>query len=224
MAQNSNLTITDVSGQQEPVPTLTAQFNPTEFSITSGASYAEVAVPGLRQPLLQFVRGETRTLTAELLFDGSDSYTSVVDKVSDPGISASPLNYVDLLRRYTEISSELHAPPVCNVRWGQNTDFVGVVTSLQERFVLFAEDGSILRARVSVTIKSYVPAGSQARVSDTQSPDRFKTRVVKTGDRLDRIAADEYGDPTLWRNIALYNDIARPRLLKAGTVLQIPPL
>ncbi len=193
-------------------------------------------MPGLRQPLLQFVRGETRTLTVELFFDGTETQTSVVDAVgvvTDPGTPAVPpptgdqsklyVGSLSALRAYTEIQPDLHAPPVCKVSWG-DFDFTGVVTQIQERFQIFDENGFVLRARANVTIKSFVPASTQAQTSSTQSPDRFKTRVVKAGDRLDEIAAEEYGDPKQWAVIARFNNLARPRVLKVGTVLQIPPL
>jgi hypothetical protein len=230
-----HLQISDTSGQKKPLITVEAQFNPTEMSITRGANYAEVAVPGLRQPLLQFVRGETQVLTAELFFDGTDTQTSVTDKTADPSTPSltAPLTGVstqdkrrDLsaLRAYSEIASDLHAPPVCTVRWGDKLAFTGVVTSLTEKFVMFGENGEVLRARVTLTVKSYVAAGTQAQTTSSQSPDRFKTRVVKEGDRIDLIASEEYGDPGLWTTLAKANDLARPRVLRVGSVLQIPPL
>ena len=81
------LQISDASGQKKPLITVEAQFNPTELSITRGANYAEVAVPGLRQPLLQFVRGETQVLTAELFFDGTDTQTSGTEGVPMPSMT-----------------------------------------------------------------------------------------------------------------------------------------
>jgi hypothetical protein len=45
-----------------------------------------------------------------------------------------------------------------------------------------------------------------------------------TGERLDEIAAAEYGDPTLWRALAAFNDIDDPMHIPAGRVLRIPPL
>jgi len=194
----------------DPPDGIAVQFNPTEYSITRGANYAEIAVPGLRLPLLQFVRGEAQTLQVELLLDGSDERRSVADRLR-------------MLRNFIAIDSDLHAPPVCEFAWGDTT-FQGVFTTLTERFTLFDDAGSILRARVTVAMKRYVSADVQYRELNLQSPDRTKTRVVRAGDRLDLISAEEYGDASLWPVIARHNDLARPRVLTPGTVLEIPPL
>jgi nucleoid-associated protein YgaU len=47
---------------------------------------------------------------------------------------------------------------------------------------------------------------------------------VRRYDTLQSLAADEYGDPALWRPIALANSIINPRDLAAGTILTIPKL
>ena len=65
-----NATLTNLSKVPTP-PSVEVQFNPTEYGIDRGASYAELQVPGLRTPLLQFVRGEAQTLTLELFLDGT---------------------------------------------------------------------------------------------------------------------------------------------------------
>jgi hypothetical protein len=194
----------------DPPEGIPVMFNPTEYSISRRVNYAEIQVPGLQVPLLQFVRGEAQTLQVELFLDGTDARESVRE-------------HLDALRSFVTIDSELHAPPVCQFQWGEVT-FEGVVTDLEEKFALFDEEGNVLRARVSLTLKSYTPAEIQAREVNRQSPDRTKTRVVREGDRLDQIAADEYGDPALWAPIARANRLERPRLLQPGTVLVIPPL
>ncbi len=41
------------------------------------------------------------------------------------------------------------------------------------------------------------------------------------GDRLDNLAWRYYGDPSAWRQLAWYNDIANPLVLETGGALQI---
>ena len=51
-----------------------------------------------------------------------------------------------------------------------------------------------------------------------------RPRVVKRGDTLSSIAAEEFHDATLWRPIAETNRIDDPLALQPGTVLSIPAL
>ena len=48
--------------------TIDLQYNPTELSFDKGVQLAEIAIPGLDTPLLQFVRGRA-TLMLESFFD-----------------------------------------------------------------------------------------------------------------------------------------------------------
>lgn len=53
----------------------------------------------------------------------------------------------------------------------------------------------------------------------------MKTHEVKEGDKLFRIAAQHYGDGTLWKALAEYNGsrVPNPSVLRVGVTLQIPP-
>ena len=172
--------------------------------------YPEISVPGLEMPLQQFVRGEGRTLTAELFLDRSNTGDSLADDLGK-------------LRQFVEVDSDLHAPPVCLFAWG-DTSFTGVMLEFSEKFQMFDESGKVLRARVTVKLKSYEAATHQFKRLNKQSPDRTKTRTARAGDRLDLIAFSEYGDPALWPVLADANGLERPRLLQPGTLIRVPPL
>src|SRR5512132_1847736 len=125
----------------DPEVAIDVLFNPTEYGINRGANYTEMPVPGLRTPILQFIRGEAQTVDLELFLDGTNKREPIEKDL-------------DKLRKFVNIDGELHAPPVCRFEWGK-VSFQGVVTSLKEKFQLFAEDGQVLRARVTLSIKSY---------------------------------------------------------------------
>jgi hypothetical protein len=44
-------------------------YNPTELAFTKSAQFADIAVPGLEAPIIQFIRGDAETLSLELWFD-----------------------------------------------------------------------------------------------------------------------------------------------------------
>jgi hypothetical protein len=234
----------------EAEPEIEVMFNPTDYQITRNMNYAEIGVPGLAMPLIQFVRGEAQTLQLELFLDSSDRKTpspdlllesigSDVDLEENAGAGIEPVPFdswellgkspncehrLMALRMLAEIDSHLHAPPVIEFSWGGAARFRGVVVSFSEKFTMFDGDGRIQRARVTLQLKSYVSAEQQFVRINPQSPDRTKTHVVRAGERLDMIATREYGDPVHWRVIAAANGIARPRILEPGTLLIIPPL
>jgi hypothetical protein len=186
-------------------------FNPTEFQLQKANNFAEVPIPGLESPPIQFVRGASEKLTAELLVDSSDTLEDVRKK------------YVNKLRGVMRLNSELHAPPIVRFAWDSEI-FVGVMESLNVTYVLFTEQGVPLRAKLSVTLKEYRPAAVQVKDQKKNSPDVEKTYVARRGDTLSSIAGAVFDDCGQWREIARANGIQDPRSLAPGRVLTIPRL
>ena len=127
-------------------------FNPPEYTISKRTSYAEAAVPGLDSPILQFNRGEARTLSLELLLD-----TYTYDNGTDVRTK-----YVEQLQKFLLVDSELHAPPPCKVVWG-SLEFVGLLEDLKKRYVMFLDDGTPVRARVTLSIRHLPFTGVRGR-------------------------------------------------------------
>ena len=197
--------------------------NPTEYALDKGASYAEVAIPGLDQPILQFTNGTTEKLSFEAVLDG----TSGEFPVDVPRVAAK-------LDRLVRIASSTHAPPRLTVSWGDGnftasqSAFDVVLESVQTRFILFDRDGKPLRARVSLSFRRYKSLDDQLQTLNLKSNDHSRNWEVQQGDRLDWIAFVAYGDPTLWRFIAEDPEnrsrILDPRRLAPGTRLRLPVL
>lgn len=192
------------------------QFNPTEYGLEKANSFAEITIPGLDSPLLQFGNGNAETLNLELLFD-----------VTDGDADGDVRNLTRNLTRLARIVPTTHAPARIKLIWG-GLDFKAVVESVSEQFTLFAPSGTPLRARVTLTLKRHRSLKEQLQELKLQSADHTKTWQVRRGDRLDGIAAAAYGDPARWRLIAddpANREVLRdPRRLEPGTVLRLPPL
>lgn len=181
-------------------------FNPTEYRLNKANQFAEVAIPGLGAPPLQFVRGNARTLSMQLFFDTYEQGEDVRD-------------YTGKITELLEIDPELHAPPICLFSWG-NLNFAGVLERADQRFTLFLSDGTPVRATIDVTLKEYF----EGEPGDRQSADFAKRYVVRRGDTLSGIAGRKYGDPALWRPIAEANSIDDPLAIQPGDPLVIPAL
>jgi hypothetical protein len=200
------------------LPFIPVQFNPPEYTLNKGAQIAEIAIPGIDSPILQFIRGQNETLTLDLFFD-----------TTDLGMGEAALDVRTLTRsiyQLVKIQPRTHAPPRIRFTWGLGLSFKAIVESVQQKFDLFNPLGIPLRATLSVAFREYKTLEEQIAEMNLQSSDHSKRRVVQRSDTLSRIAAEEYDDPREWRRIAEANPevVANPRRLVPGTVLEIPPL
>lgn len=208
-------------------------FNPTEYTLAKSAQFAEIPVPGLDSPLLQFVRGQAETLTVDLFFDTTDA--------KGTGDQAQPVTEkTDAFYQLIKIESESHAPSVVLFSWGgdafpghrtyetlagQNRyGFKGVVESVRQRFTLFSSLGVPLRATLSLSIKEYKTLHEQIAELNRNSPDRTKVHVVGEGETVTRIAELAHDNGDDWRMIATWNGITDPFAIEPGQVIEVPPL
>ncbi|HNP26208.1 MAG TPA: LysM peptidoglycan-binding domain-containing protein, partial [Nitrosomonas sp.] len=99
-----------------------------------------------------------------------------------------------------------------------------VLQQLEQQFTLFTEEGVPVRAKLSCTFKEWWTNYEDLNKQAPESSDIAKMHIVKRGDTLSSIAAEEYLDPKLWRPIAIENGIDNPHLLKPGTLLLLPAL
>lgn len=188
-------------------------FNPTEYSLEVGNSFQESALPGLDNPVVHFINGESNSLSMDLVVD---TWTETRGGRNAGDITRQ---IADLLK----IDGELHAPPPVRFEWGW-LEFKAVVEKLSQRFTMFRDDGIPVRATLSVTFKQYRPLSEQLEDPRRSSVDKTKRRVLTADDSIWLIAAREYRDPRHWRTIARRSRVENPRLLAPGTVLLLPPV
>src|SRR5438128_12474042 len=103
---NALFRVQRANGRTEDIP---VSFNPTELNFSKSAQIAEINIPGIDAPILQFVRGQAEKLTVELFFD-----------VTDAGMDASAVGVTLLTDRFyglVKMQSQTHAPPVCEFTW-----------------------------------------------------------------------------------------------------------
>src|SRR5262245_5651558 len=87
----------------------TVQFNPTEYTLNKGAQIAEIAIPGIDSPILQFIRGQNEKLTLDLFFDTTES-----------GMGETATDVRNLTRsvyQLVKIQPKMHAPPRIQFIW-----------------------------------------------------------------------------------------------------------
>ncbi len=226
--EKAMLVVSWASGEMEFIP---LQFNPGKLALERSNLIAEIGIPGLDAPLLQFVRGQNEKLNLELFFDTTE------DGMGEGAISVT--RHTDRIYELTKIEPERHAPPTCHFLW--NDEFPGndvsahvgnqkrnsfwcIVESVKQEFTLFSSQGVPLRATLNVTLREFKPLEKQLAELNLSSPDRTRAHVVVSGDRLSAIAADHYERAGEWRRIADANGIEDPRRLRPGTILHMPPV
>lgn len=210
--------------KDEPSLVVPFLFNPKELSVEKSNQFAEVNIPGLSSPIIQFVRGNARSVTMDLFFDTYEKGTDVrifTDRITgwDAGSMFSKLP--EEKKGLMDIDSDLHAPPVCIFIWGAFA-FQCIIEKASKKFTMFLPEGIPVRATLNVTLKEYREVNVQVKEMSLQSADLTKRWVVTQGDSLWSIAAMEYGNPGDWRLIAQANRIDNPRILYPGEELVIP--
>ena len=228
-------TVVKPNGSQDAGRRFEVLFNPSEYTLEKRVQIAEHAIPGLDQPVLQFVRGQNETMTFDLFFD-----------TSDKGMGAeatSVTTETDRFFQLVKIDPEKHAPPVCIFSWGPEGAFPGgnlpspvesqsvvrrggfrcIVESIRQRFTLFSPLGLPLRATLTLTLREYKTLDEQLTQLNLRSADQTHAHVVQQGETLALIAAAVYEDPRRWRRIADWNGLDDPFALEPGTILELPP-
>ncbi len=200
-------------------------FNPKEFTVTRSNQFKEKKIPGLPASILQFTKGNNRTIALDLFFDtyeqGKDvrMHTDIVT-----GWDAGAINSKLVSRQgkgLMDQASKGHDPPVCIFEWGTFT-FQCVIEKVTKKFTMFLEDGTPVRATLNVSLKEERPVKLYVKEVAKESADLTKNWIVTQGESLWSIASEEYGNPQDWRLIAEANKIENPRMIEPGKELIIP--
>jgi hypothetical protein len=189
------------TGERIPV-----MYNPEQFTLDQGNNFAEVGIPGLNAPPIQYVRGKGRVLSMDLFFDTYELGTDV--RQYTDGV-------VGLLDKVPNTS----APPILLFTMGQFT-FRCVLMEAGQRFSMFARDGTPVRSVITARFHEYVDVQVQVQSGFFLGPPTI--RNVIQGDTVSAISSKVLGDPTRWREIANANQIEDPFHLPTGKPLVIP--
>ena len=185
---------------------ISVMYNPEEFKVEQGNSFAEVGIPGLNTPPLQYVRGKARTLSMDLFFD---TYEVKEDVRRHSG------RLVKLLDKLPQTK----APPVLLFSMGQ-FNFQCVLSDVSQRYTMFLRDGTPVRAILSVRFQEFVRIDVQLERGLFIGPPTVHN--MSKGQLLPGVAAALLGDAERWRDIAKANKIDDPFRIPAGSHLKVP--
>jgi nucleoid-associated protein YgaU len=195
---------------------IVAMFNPKSLGITRSVQWQRQKAAKRDSPELQFTTAQPATLTVDLFFDTYDTASAAKRSVYE---------HTSKLLELTIVRGDKHRPPVCQLKWGeQGVIFQGVLQQLDQQYTMFLENGVPVRATAKCTFMQWRSNAKDLKKQNLMSADVVKVWVVKRGQTLASIAAQEYLDPRRWREIAAANDIDDPLALAPGATLLLPAL
>lgn len=194
--------------------TINCMFNPEHYTVKKQNAFhffTEAVIP----PKPEFKNYGRSSLTLSTLYfdvyETGEDLTQITNKLWQ-------------LMSPTDAEDPTSAPPEVKFKWA-SFQFTAVISELSVKYTLFDKDGEPLRSEVSVTfIQSDNPNIKPHQNPTSGGGPIQEVRRIVSGDRLDLIAAEVYGDAAKWRLIAEYNGILKPKLLRPGQAITIPPL
>lgn len=191
-------------------------FNPYEYTVTKSNTYQEHAQNRSDASYQEFTKAGPQELRLKLTFDTYESGEDVT-------LTTNRLwQLMEFRTRQEGGQDEKIPPPRVAFEWGVFR-FVAVITTMTQKFTLFKQDGTPVRATVEVTFRQDRDPNEQLPQNPTSGGgDVERVWRVVAGDRLDTIAYEVYGDAAKWRLIAEHNQIVDPLTLRAGQQLTIP--
>ncbi len=199
---------------------LQCQFNPSTLRVTKTSHWnAQPTRGSATTPRPQFVGTGPEVLTAKLLFDDFDTLG---------GHKPTVPTAVTTLLGWTCVSAQSYQmdtpqPPIVTFWWGNGIDFTGFLQQVQIEYTMFAPgDGTPLRAIATISLHS-IPNDPQGTNPTSGGISGRRSALLEDCDSLAAIAYREYGDPALWRGIAVANGIEDPARIGVGTRLLVPP-
>ncbi|TMD15945.1 MAG: hypothetical protein E6J00_01680 [Chloroflexi bacterium] len=194
-------------------------FNPENCTVKGGAKWTLEPTKAAKHSAPPHYGGaQNVNLSMSVLFDESLESSGDVSK------------YVEQLLDWTRPTPDtlqkgkVPAGPLLGFAWGSNktfSDFQCVLTSVSAQYTMFRPDGTPTRAMVSLTLDQ-VPKDFKRQNPTSGAILGRSSRLVGDGDSLHSIAFQEYGDPTLWRALALFNGVDDPLRVPPGTSLLVP--
>ena len=192
-------------------------YNPSTLQIVKTADWTKPRTPGqksIAKP--EFVGCTGRTLNLTIMLDAVDTRGRDVE---------AAVNQLLAWTTSSDHSWRQHKPqpPLLRLHWGGHPYFPGYLSRVEATYTLFSPEGKPLRASVVLALDEVPDEPKKQNPTSGGVADR-RAVVLGGGDTLASLSRAEYGDPNLWRALAIANDVDDPMQLPAGTTLVVPPL
>jgi len=207
------------------------QFNPREYTITRqirSSKENKSAIQGKIDSSKEEAGTDgLATMSVRLIFDSATEYPNY-------RVSNETKQYMDKTTELTTLIKEMsmftkvfqkdHTRTAVHFIWG-SMDFCGHITAMDVNYKLFNRNGMPVKADINLSLTGEdVTIEAEQKAHTLQSPDRTKFRSINQNDELWMLAADEYDDPSKWKEIAAANGILNPRKVDHTKGIKVPAL
>jgi nucleoid-associated protein YgaU len=198
-----------------PRDRLAFQFNPKEFTIAKTATWTSTPARGAQKAgPPEFTGSGPGKLSLEMFFDASGSHGSSV-------VLAVEKLFSCCVPTKESLKDKKATPPLVVLKWGTTRSFPGYVSSVSAKYTLFTADGTPIRATCTVSIEE-MPGVTAKQNPTSGSVTARRLHTLVAGDSLASVAYREYGDPAMWRALAVFNRIDDPLRVRPGTTVLVP--
>jgi predicted Zn-dependent protease len=217
MESNVSLAKAAIINLDQPGPPITCMFNPKEYTFSKRNRLTQGKNSGKDMPQMEFGTGKPASLKMQLFFD---TYVTGQD-VREYTDAIWALAMID--ESLKDPKTQKARPPLVRFQWGKTWSFEAVLTRITQKFTLFLDTGTPVRATLDVMFQQ-MKDSTQLRPQNPTSGGVGGEQIwtVKAGDTLAWIAYKAYGDSNLWRRIADENGLINVRRLMPGMRLVIP--
>jgi hypothetical protein len=205
---------------EEAGVTIECKFNPTQYTYTKKPGWAMSAPHAKSLAVMTFHSIPPAVLKLQVFLDGTEDAASQKDLKKSIG---DLLKLVTVDKSRTDANNKQGRPPTCIFSWGSFFSFEAAITSLLLTYTLFLDDGTPVRATADVEFTQLEDKNAFPGTNPT-SGGVTGERIHRLGPRetLELVAWSEFGDTSLWRPLAAFNDIDDPLRVRAGDSILLP--
>lgn len=198
------------------VTTIPLHFNPTKIEVSRGLKLTLSPNAGSSRQRTRVSAIDPIILKVpNLLFDTYETRTSVRTEVIDILEDAICRSF-DEDRVYSMV----------RFNWGEfsqsrhDAEYQFILRGFDCSYTMFLTDGTPVRATVTLKLEQFLVEDVSAKTAGAGSAERMHT--VRSGDTVQAIASNAYGDPREWRRVCDANGIEDPMSMPAGCDLLLP--
>lgn len=203
-------------------------FNPTSFTRNRGASLTRDKKLSSDENDVKYVADESETIALSLVLHAGEVVEEGGQPTTGADLESQVLKLVALTQPTVTADPKYpqKRPPKVMLHWGTFKSIAMWARSVDIAYELFDVGGTPLRAVVNLSLSQAETEPGKGKPKPgnptTRATQQRRAHVVAPGDNLHLIAHSHLRDPTMWREIAKFNDLADPLRIRPGDVLVIP--